>query len=211
MKNILPFLLIITIVSSCGVITKTRYGNGLKVNLENNLFSKKEKTIENKAEKAVKYHNNSNNLIATNSSHINLDSATFLNNNEIGAANLENDIVKNKTKNTAIILNKILEKTVPKAVNEEIAEIKPIEKHAKIAGWLFYGGLVGSFIPYLNILAFLACLIGFILAFVALAKIRESGDKYRGKGLAISIIVIYSILLLIFLAILTLFILFLLA
>ncbi|MFM6985004.1 MAG: hypothetical protein ACKOXF_12775, partial [Chitinophagaceae bacterium] len=47
MKNqskLLLFISAILFLSSCGVITKARYGNGLKLNIESNLFARKGKS-----------------------------------------------------------------------------------------------------------------------------------------------------------------------
>ncbi len=214
MKNILSFLLIITFISSCGVITKTRYSNGLKIDVGNNLFAKKEKIIENKAVKAVKHQSNENTKITAKPANTILDTA-HLNHDEIilNEHKGERVLVKNKITCKGVTLNKTLEKTEPKALNEDKAEKKPIEKTAKIAGWIFYSGLVLNIIaallgiPTYYILS-ITLLIGYILAFVALAKIRESKDKFRGRRLAISIIVIYSIFLLLALILAALIILF---
>lgn len=74
---------------------------------------------------------------------------------------------------------------------------KPMEPTARIGFWLVIGGLIGSFIPYLNILAFPAMLAGFILGIIALSKINKSNGELRGKGKAIASIVIPIVLLLI--------------
>lgn len=43
----------------------------------------------------------------------------------------------------------------------------------------------------LSIISTLAILLGFILAWVGLSRIKESGGSYGGRGLAISIIVLF--------------------
>ncbi|NQW42368.1 MAG: hypothetical protein HQ463_02925 [Bacteroidetes bacterium] len=138
MKNILSFLLIITLISSCGVITKTRYSNGLKIDVGNNLFAKKEKIIECKAQKAVKHQSNENTKIASNPANTFLDTA-HLNHEDIilNKNKAESIVVKNKIKINDIALNKIIEKAAPKAVNEEKAEKNLLKKMLKLLAGYF--------------------------------------------------------------------------
>lgn len=191
MKKILSIIVCVALISSCGVITKTRYGNGVKVELGNGLFAKREKTEELKAEKAVKVGNLSKveSAFVSNSKINNeeiIQQDTFdkseytINDNKL---NIKNFNLFNR--NTQL-KSKVIEKS-------NYSEI-PVEPHAEIAGWLFYCGLVGMFIPIINLFAFLAMLAGFVLAIIALVKINSSEYQLRGKGLAISIIVVYPLI-----------------
>lgn len=82
---------------------------------------------------------------------------------------------------------------------------KPMEPTARIGFWLVIGGLITSFIPYINLLSGLAILAGFILGIIALSKIKQSNNELRGRGKAIAAIVIPAVL--VFLAIVAVFLL----
>ncbi|MFM6983578.1 MAG: hypothetical protein ACKOXF_05565, partial [Chitinophagaceae bacterium] len=82
---------------------------------------------------------------------------------------------------------------------------RKIEPNTEIAAWLFYGSLVvqlafiysGLIIPgILSTLLSLATIVGVVLAFVGLRKIKLSGNEYRGYGIDISIIIIFFLSLL---------------
>ncbi len=191
MKNLISVVLCVTLLSSCGVITKSRYGNGVKIDMGNGLFAKKEKTEELKAEKAVKLGKaNKEEPIANASPAI------------INAENMQKDTIENSFFKTQLVhfANKNI-KIKPKYKVAKTHVVKksndyevPVEPHAEIAAWLFYGGLVGLLIPFVNILAGLAMIAGFVLAIIALVKISDSEYQLRGKGIAISIIIVFPLI-----------------
>ena len=71
----------------------------------------------------------------------------------------------------------------------------PIEKNANIGFWMVIGSLIGSFLPYVNIVAGFAMIAGFVLGIIGLSNIKKNPGKYRGRGKAIAAIVIPVVLL----------------
>jgi hypothetical protein len=71
----------------------------------------------------------------------------------------------------------------------------PIEKNANIGFWMVIGSLIGSFLPYVNILAGFAMIAGFVLGIIGLSNIKKNPGKYRGRGKAIAAIVIPIVIL----------------
>ncbi len=83
----------------------------------------------------------------------------------------------------------------------------PMEKNANIGFWMVIGSLIGSFLPYVNILAGFAMLAGFILGIIGLSNIKKNPGKYRGRGKAVAAIVIPAVLFILGIILIALFIL----
>jgi hypothetical protein len=205
MKNKLTLLFIVLVtLSSCGVITKARYGNGLKINLDFGKNSEKNVTSNPskvKRKSIPKTQNIQNQVEETFLSSIENTStiSTF--------TKFENETTQTKT-NTMInqfpkkpILDKIEKKkeiiktyikpNQAKMTNDD----RPFERNAKWGGILFYGGLLLALLtPFL--FAFFG-LAGLLLCSYSLGVIKTSNYAYRGYGLAKSVLIIYLALLVI--------------
>jgi hypothetical protein len=203
MKNKLPFLFVILItLSSCGVISKARYGNGLKINLDFGKKSEKNIALKNSKEKkkpTVKIQNIQNQVEETTdfSTEIASSISPFNNiENETSYSNLTlNQIPKkpllDKIEKKKAILKSYLKPNQPKLKNDE----RPYERNAMWGGILFYGGLfLGLFIPFISIVMVLP---GLLLSSYSLGVIKTSGYAYRGYGMALSVLVVYFALMII--------------
>ena len=87
----------------------------------------------------------------------------------------------------------------------------PIEKNAQIGFWLALGGIVVSWIPYLNLLALPMLIAGLILGIIGKRNIDNNPGQYRGRGMAIAAIVIPIVVVILVFLILLFYLLFLLA
>lgn len=219
MKLELKLLLSITVIlllSSCGVITKARYGNGLKLNIESNLFARKDKSETPKTPaKKKKMVPQVTDVPVAAVPTISIDSNVLNSSIQSGAS------TEIPNTHSALIDKKKFQKKVPaksKGISKVLNPIKKlvddkknkkIEPNTEIAAWLFYGSLVLNFaliysglaIPgIISTLLSIATIVGVVLAFVGLRKIKLSGNEYRGYGIDISIIVLFflSILYLMF-------------
>lgn len=206
LKLLLSFTLIL-LLSSCGVITKARYGNGLKLNIESNLFARKDKSetpkTPAKKKKTLPYVSD---VPVAKTTAIYADS--FASETII----LSGSIPANATNSSAMIGQKKFYKKTPvklKGISKVLSPIKKyaddkknrkIEPNTELAAWLFYGSLVLSFalaysglaIPgIITTLLSIATIVGVVLAFVGLRKIKLSGNEYRGYGIDISIIILF--------------------
>jgi hypothetical protein len=65
----------------------------------------------------------------------------------------------------------------------------PYEPHVKWAAFLFFGGYLLSFIPFIGIAIF----IGFFMALKGKRIIDDSEGEYRGRGMANAIIIIFTV------------------
>jgi hypothetical protein len=90
-------------------------------------------------------------------------------------------------------------------VRDSTAKI-PVEKHARLGFIFSLAGLVTAFIPVAGILAIPLMIAGLILGIIGKKNIRENPGKYRGKGMAITAIVIPIVLLLLIVLILLVYI-----
>jgi len=213
---LLPLALIAIVLNSCGVITKARYGNGLKLNIESNLFSKKSKS-ETVAKEKKKTPLQKTSQTPTEKA---AEDAITEDNSEIVTtispdktlhfqSEKEADIMKilpgveNSTRSR--IKDKIDSSKSSSATKNTKTPSREMEPLATTAGVLYYGGLVGNilysysalYIPLISTLLSLAVLIGFILAIIAYSNIRRNGFEKRGAGLSLSIIILTAISLLI--------------
>jgi hypothetical protein len=210
-----PLFLLLTIVlfCSCGVITKARYGNGLKINLETRLFSKhtntdqsKKTTFKSKRKPTQMNEKIDSVIFVAEEFHIEEPETNTLQNISESPVTVESQIEKTKDKTSIksklldlkkeISLKKLLNPIVKKQVEND--GYRPYERNAKWGAILFFGGLI---IPYCGILI----IPGFVLSIIALGNIRRSNFAYRGYGLAVSVIVLFIITLILSLIFLALF------
>jgi len=223
---VFSFALIVLIFSGCGVITKTHYGNGLKLNLEraqkaNHIDSNYLKAVAARKAKRLKQNQA---LLAQQTEKISLqvikESKTNSPKRKSIPNSLESDYKKqlpitNHTFETpaSIKLETVTEgdTTQPISGRKDTPDTE-IEEHTEIAGYVFYGSIIGYILSsllsiilfpaliYVTLLFGIGLLIGFIFAIIGLGKIKEAKKeknlKLKGKGLAISIIVTYAIMVL---------------
>jgi len=191
---------------SCGVVSKARYGNGLKINLEFNRFKKddnrpvkyKQKT---KVRKFIPVED-------TSVGNMPLKEITPLN----VLSRPQDKESSSADKNWSIIPSTLLVKNKIKHLAKEVQSSSVLQDHRKkdlvlepdsktyerymepnvtIAALLFYGGIAASFIPYINLIASIAILVGFIMALIGLRNIRLSDGAFKGYGLALSIVILF--------------------
>jgi hypothetical protein len=209
MKNKILFVCLLTLLSSCGVITKARYGNGLKINLETRLFSKKKNEDQTK-KTALKTRSIPNPINKKKDSFIfvaeefNIDEpkTNTLHNISESPVIVKPQIEKTKDKTSLkskirdlkkeISVKKLLNPIVKKQIKND--GYRPLEPHAKWAGILFYGSILLSNLIYSPIWGVLS-IVGIILAFIAVKKIKLSNFEFSGYGIAFSIVIITYIML----------------
>jgi len=197
MKNKIPLLFIVLVtLSSCGVISKARYGNGLKINLdfgkdtEKNVVAKNSKA---KKKSTVKIQNTQNQVEETTvfSTEIASTISPFTN-------------TENETSNSISTLNQFPKKPILEKIEKKKAILKtylkpnqvklsnddrPMERNAKWAAILFYGGMILALV--IPIIPFLMSIAGLLLASFSLGVIKTSNYAYRGYGLARSVLVVF--------------------
>jgi hypothetical protein len=205
MKNIITLLfLVLFTLSSCGVISKTRYGNGLKINLdfgkdpEKNVVAKNSKA---KKKSTVKIQNTQNQF-----------EETTVFSSEIASVNSPFTNIENKTSNANSTLNQFPKKPILEKIDKKKAILKtylkpnqiklsnddrPLERNAKWAAILFYGGLILALI--IPIIPFFMSALCLLLASFSLGVIKTSNYAYRGYGLARSILIVFFAAFLLFL------------
>jgi hypothetical protein len=218
------FLFVILVLplffSSCGVITKARYGNGFKLNIESGWFARNDpkpdrrqsiKTIKNRKEKSLK-----------------VDSITKLDKPSI----LNSECLKDSASNLRFSLlfkdNLIKTKFIQKSHSKKLKKVVQPRSSAKStnrqidptilwAAILFYGsiaanaiilstGISVASIVFLPIA--ISYVLGFILALIGLRSMQGYNNSYSGKFLAISIIALFSFFLVYFLVAIAVFALF---
>jgi hypothetical protein len=205
MKNKITLLFIVLVtLSSCGVISKARYGNGLKINLdfgkdtEKNVVAKNSKA---KKKSTVKIQNTQNQVEETTvfSTEIASTISPFTN-------------TENETSNANSTLNQFPKKPILEKIEKKKGIIKsylkpnqvklsnddrPLERNAKWAAILFYGGMILALV--IPILPFLMSVLGLLLASFSLGVIKTSNYAYRGYGLALSVLIVFFAAFLLFL------------
>jgi fumarate reductase subunit D len=205
MKNKITLLFIVLVtLSSCGVISKARYGNGLKINLdfgkdtEKNVVAKNSKA---KKKSTVKIQNTQNQVEETTvfSTEIASTISPFTN-------------TENETSNTNSTLNQFPKKPILEKIEKKKAILKtylkpnqvklsnddrPMERNAKWAAILFYGGMILALV--IPIIPFLMSVLGILLASFSLGVIKTSNYAYRGYGLARSVLIVFFAAFLLFL------------
>ena len=194
-KITLLFIVLVTL-SSCGVISKARYGNGLKINLDFSKDTEKKVVAENsktKKKSTVKIQNTQNQVVETTdfSTEIASSISTFNNiENETSKANLTlNPLPKKpileKIEKKKGIIKSYLKPNQVKLSNDD----RPLERNAKWAAILFYGGMILALV--IPIIPFLMSIAGLLLASFSLGVIKTSNYAYRGYGLARSVLVVF--------------------
>ena len=196
MKSKLTLLLIVLVtLSSCGVISKARYGNGLKINLDFGKDSEKKITTKHSKEKRKQ-------TPILQQTQTPIEETTFLSSDIVTAitpfSNLENKVYKSnfkinqipkkplldKIKNKKAILKSYLKPNQPKLNNDD----RPYERNAMWGGILFYLGLpLNLVLPLFPLILVFA---GLLLSTYSLGVIKTSGYAYRGFGMARSVIVV---------------------
>ena len=180
---------LLVLFTSCGVLTPMRYSRGFKSNLEFNLSKKEKKADRQVAAKAVKkVHPQKMEDRATNfaEGQANVVETETTENNSVEKTNGSNTNKHYWKIQTAPIdhENHNVNDSLP-AKPEKL----PYEPHVKWAAILFFPGL---FIPGIGTLL---CLIGFFLALKGKRLIDDSEGEYRGRGMANTIITIFTIVL----------------
>lgn len=204
----------VLLISGCGVFTKTHYGNGLKFNGESGLFSKQQDDSfylkRYYAKKKLKRIGNG--IVEQDVSLIGIDS-THLNHVDTGYSSLVN--LKPTLEDNSKGVKQKIESRPTEIIEHTADSTKPItgikdigyDQNAKAAGWLFYGGMVLRlavlFLVSLNpifyliyILLSLVMLAGFVFAIISLVRIKDEksrGNYLRGRGLSLSIIILFAI------------------
>jgi fumarate reductase subunit D len=197
MKNKITLLFIVLVtLSSCGVISKARYGNGLKINLDFGKDSEKNVVAKNskaKKKSTVKIQNTQNQF-----------EETTVFSTEIASSISPFNNIENETSYSNLTLNQIPKKPILEKIEKKKAILKtylkpnqvklsnddrPLERNAKWAAILFYGGMILALV--IPILPFLMSIAGLLLASFSLGVIKTSNYAYRGYGLARSILVVF--------------------
>jgi fumarate reductase subunit D len=197
MKNKITLLFIVLVtLSSCGVISKARYGNGLKINLDFSKDTEKNVVAENsktKKKSTVKIQNTQNQVVETT------DFST-----EIASSISPFNNIENETSKANLTLNPLPKKPILEKIEKKKGIIKsylkpnqvklsnddrPLERNAKWAAILFYGGMILALV--IPIIPFLMSIAGLLLASFSLGVIKTSNYAYRGYGLARSVLVVF--------------------
>lgn len=202
-KNIYYLLALCFLLNSCGVISHSRYGNGFRLNLFENWGREKDDT-EKVAQKTEKTPKKSDvDIVEITSGYevedIAISEDIIPEEAELISENSISSIQENLSLNPAQIALSPT-KEIKKNGNDprQTIEERPMEPISRIAGILFYGSYIGAIIfalldlPVFGIFGFFI-LLGFVLACIGLNKINRSGGYYAGRGLDISIIVIFSV------------------
>lgn len=209
MHKLLLTFIIALFFSSCGVISKTRYGNGFKINV--NWGKDSEKKISTKPFKDKK--KSTQNIEQTpNITEVLTDitteySPTFVTlptvkKENIIAHSFENQLPKKpiieKIEKKKAIIKSYIKPNQPKLKNDE----RPFEKNALWGGILFYGGiLLGILVPLISTIT---TIIGLVLSIIGMGNIKRSGYLFKGYGLALSVVIVFLLSLLYVLFILAL-------
>jgi hypothetical protein len=159
--NPLFLLLTIVLLSSCGVITKARYGNGLKFNLETRLFSKHTNTDQSKkttfkSKRKPTLTNEKKDSVIYIADEFNMDEPETNALQNISESPISNKPLFENTPNKTSLTSKIhdfrKEISVKKLFNPIIKKqvrndgYRPLERNAKWAGIIFYGSILLRFL-----------------------------------------------------------------
>jgi hypothetical protein len=219
-RNILFLFSLTLFLSSCGLVQKTRYGNGLKLDVWNksaqgfdsaklaklrasSKTQKKRLNVEYKNQKETG-SDNYNQLESVSQSQ-----KTRYNWHEMERESKLNDVkAKKEIEFTQVSVE---EPPLPYEEKKSKGKLKDggVEPHAKWAGITFVGSFVASILGSalgvssvaaavslgiaLSVLGVLASLVALILAIIAVVNIRQAkqeGIQYRGLGIAVAIIVL---------------------
>lgn len=183
-KGLLLSLLSILFFNSCGIITKARYGNGLKFNLKigyspNTDFEKKAKAKPKK---------NKSSYPSNVDFNFDLTNKEALVKNEIYNTSNQTELDSVAKNNISFIKNKPFQsKTNKKLVNKSSNHINKNTRAIKNERPFLKKIYLAFFISLLFPIA------GLVLAIQCKTIIKQSNYAYRGNGLA-TFIIIYSIL-----------------
>lgn len=190
-------LLIITLLSGCGTLTKMRYSHGYKVNIE--WSGKKDAPVDETflPLKAVKKRRV---ITSENTTAVKEKRDTVLSTPKNCDVNYSE---KSLNRRKAPLKPAVKFFVVPDLTNDK----KPMEPHIAAGGMMFYGGYAVSFlfsflmdILLLPVFVFLLpaafILAGFIFSITGLHRFNLAPNDFRGEGLAISVIVLFIISLL---------------
>lgn len=207
----------ILFLSSCGVISRCRYGNGLKLNLEINVFEKdnnqprktreRSKPLQFKSEKTKTteqtygggWNKQVFNLEHPLNSVLELKKVPGKGSKSKGTAKT---FVKKQLGEAKQIIKMKAKKMLPDKPGKHYSR-RPLEPHIKIGAIVFYSALIFLIIVLLAnlieiffiIIPVFGCLLfGFIMSLIGLHKIRNSHGKYYGIGLAKNIIFLFFLI-----------------
>lgn len=215
----------ILLLSGCGIFTKTYHGNGLKFNGESGLFSKQQ---DDSFYLKKYYAKKALNKAASPETDQASDAVT----KQPMATLIADTLAMPLLQKVAIddTPGEIKQVETHQEINSEhnadstkpVTGIKDIgyDANAKAAGWLFYGGMImrvgALFLISLNpifslifILLTAAMLAGFVLAIISLVRIKDErrrANYLRGRGLSLSIIILFALGILLTLATIALYI-----
>lgn len=182
--GLLLSLLSILFFNSCGIITKARYGNGLKFNFKTGYS---QNTDFKKSSKA-KPKKNKSPYLSNVDFNFDLINKEALVKNEIHNTSIQTELDSNVKNNISFIKNKpIQSKTNKKSVNKSSTHINYNTSAIKNERPFLKKLYLALFITLLFPIA------GLVLAIQCKTIIRQSNYAYRGNGLA-TFLIIYSIL-----------------
>ena len=201
-KTLSAIAVVAILFSSCGVVTKARYGNGLKLNLGERWA--KTETPENKGPQTKKAAKKwllrpvePEPIADEGSTAINSSKAAEAEATRPNTAAFKQNAKKTDVRKTPEASDKPSDRQVQNGADNAA---RPMEPNVKIASVLFYGSLIFYFLyngiigaTLISILG-LCILIAFILAWIGLSNIKQSFGGYAGKGMAISIIVLFILM-----------------
>ncbi len=214
---------LILFFSSCGVITKTRYGNGLKLNVNLNVFKKDDTRSGKTRERAQRLT-----VIAKNTK---IPRQTFSKKNSDFAPQIENllsqDEVLINLPTTGLMAKEQLKTHIERKLIFEVGQVTnkaekilparpakrkkngPLEPITLIGAIFFYGAIVAfifaaitkmPLVGWFITLLLICILIGFIMSIIGLRRIDSSKKPFSGTDLGESVVKIVMRIVLSFLA-----------
>lgn len=189
-------------LQSCGIVTKTRYGNGLKINLGNRLENEKHQTNFNFSKSKFKPQ-----LKLSNYKH---NSIPLENINPISSIQHFTKAKSKSLKTNSAFKHPISSISILKGIKiyKNYKTIEPpkfkkkVEPHTKIGGILFYASILGlvvlSYFPVFILvnLMVLALLAGIVLTLIGKKVLKKNPEQFRGKGFMWSVLITCSLFLL---------------
>jgi hypothetical protein len=192
-------IIALLLLQSCGIITKTRYGNGLKLNLGNRLENEKQQSNYSFSKSKLKPQ-----LKLTNYKH---NSIPLEYTNPISSIQ-DFTKIKSKSFKTNSALKQPISVLKDIKMHKNFKSIEPpkikkkVEPHTKIGGILFYASILGlivlSYLPVFMLvnLLVLALLAGIVLTLIGKKVLKKNPNQFRGKGLMWSVLITCSLFLL---------------
>jgi hypothetical protein len=208
-QKLVVFFLIALVFSSCGVISKARYGNGFSIHIENNWFGKNDVKKEKKIEKNDFQDSFSNTLLTQKTKVGPFENdvtpprfqtvETIITQPNQGEENLSSSEIKLDQKSEqAIHTEKKSLKTIPRKVefSGSTNQLEPNVAWALAFLILSIIVLIASnsmYIPFAGLIFTISLILSLTLAIVSLGKIKQSNGEYSGKGLAIFLIILITL------------------